>query len=139
MGKKASRKKKRRLTPGPSLAQAKLKQPAAESVKPPRTSRTLVWVGAAVAAAAVLVVLGTILSRLGRTPHRESPGRSIAEETPPVENPMFTDVTKQSGITFRHSTGDTGRLLYPEIMGSGVALFDYDGDNDLDIYFLNGN
>lgn len=24
-------------------------------------------------------------------------------------------------------------------MGSGVALFDYDGDGDLDIYFLNGN
>ncbi len=30
-------------------------------------------------------------------------------------------------------------MLYPEIMGAGVILFDYDADGDLDIYFLNGN
>ncbi len=53
--------------------------------------------------------------------------------------PLFEDVTKEAGITFRHETGATGRLHYPEIMASGVILFDYDGDGDLDIYFLNGN
>ena len=27
---------------------------------------------------------------------------------------------------------------FTETLGSGVALFDYDNDNDLDIYFING-
>jgi hypothetical protein len=53
---------------------------------------------------------------------------------------VFTDVTKETGITFVHTTGQkTYRMLYPEIMGAGVILFDYDNDGDLDIYFLNGN
>ncbi len=52
----------------------------------------------------------------------------------------FTDVTEESGITFQHTTGQkTGRMLYPEIMGAGIVLFDYNGDDLLDIYFLNGN
>ncbi len=30
-------------------------------------------------------------------------------------------------------------MLYPEIMGAGMILFDYDNDDDLDIFFVNGN
>ena len=32
----------------------------------------------------------------------------------------------------------SGEFYYPEIIGSGVALFDYDNDGRLDIYFTNG-
>jgi hypothetical protein len=53
--------------------------------------------------------------------------------------PAFVDVAAEAGIGFRHETGAAGRYHYPEIMGSGVILFDEDGDGDLDIYFLNGN
>jgi len=53
--------------------------------------------------------------------------------------PRFRDVTREAGIDFRHNTGATGRLHYPEIMGAGLILFDCDGDGDIDIYFLNGN
>ena len=53
--------------------------------------------------------------------------------------PQFVDVARAAGVTFRHENGATGRLHYPEIMGAGVALFDYDGDGDIDVYLVNGN
>jgi hypothetical protein len=39
---------------------------------------------------------------------------------------LFADVTAGSGIDFTHNNGAGGRLLLPEIMGAGGALFDYD-------------
>jgi hypothetical protein len=50
----------------------------------------------------------------------------------------FVDVTEQSGIHFRHNAGKAGRKYLPETMGAGVALLDYDGDDKLDIFFVNG-
>lgn len=50
----------------------------------------------------------------------------------------LTDVTSSTGITFRHSTGSSGRGYIVEGMASGMASFDYDGDGLVDIYFLNG-
>ncbi|MCP4192424.1 MAG: CRTAC1 family protein [Planctomycetaceae bacterium] len=50
----------------------------------------------------------------------------------------MTDVTSESGITFQHSDGSGGRYFIVETMSAGVALFDYDLDGDIDIYFLNG-
>jgi hypothetical protein len=53
--------------------------------------------------------------------------------------PIFVDVTDAAGITFRHTNGLTGRNEYLEIMGGGVAAFDYDNDGDLDLLFVDGN
>ncbi|MGH9464752.1 MAG: FG-GAP repeat domain-containing protein, partial [Thermoanaerobaculia bacterium] len=50
----------------------------------------------------------------------------------------FTDVTAASGITFRHTTGGFGQKWLPETMGSGVVVFDANGDDRLDLLFLNG-
>jgi len=49
----------------------------------------------------------------------------------------FVDVTKEAGIDFVHDDGADGRKYLPEIMTAGVALFDYDNDGDLDIFFAN--
>jgi hypothetical protein len=50
----------------------------------------------------------------------------------------FTDVTEQTGITFKHTDGSSGKRYIVESVAAGLALFDYDGDEDIDIYFLNG-
>jgi hypothetical protein len=48
------------------------------------------------------------------------------------------DVTSRTGITFRHTDGSSGRRYIVETVTAGLALFDYDGDGLIDIYFLNG-
>ncbi len=50
----------------------------------------------------------------------------------------FTDVTDTTGIDFIHTDGSSGRRYIVETVSAGLALFDYDQDGDMDIYFLNG-
>jgi len=52
--------------------------------------------------------------------------------------PELVDITEKAGIKFIHSIGDSKLSNIVESAGVGVAMFDYDGDNDLDIYFVNG-
>ncbi len=54
-------------------------------------------------------------------------------------SPIFREVAQEVGLDFRHFIGATGEYFLPEIMGSGVGLFDYDSDGDLDVYFLQGS
>lgn len=76
----------------------------------------------------------------------------------PVSEPWFEDVYAQSGIGFRHVSGEglgadgsaapdgsksrlssyTPTLFFPEIMSGGVALIDFDADGLLDVYFVQG-
>ena len=50
----------------------------------------------------------------------------------------LTDVTKETQITFKHTDGSSGKYYIVETVSAGLALFDYDNDGDVDIYFLNG-
>jgi hypothetical protein len=51
---------------------------------------------------------------------------------------QLTDVSNSSGIAFKHTDGASGRKYLVEPMSAGLALFDYDGDGLIDIYFANG-
>src|SRR5678816_3954910 len=55
-----------------------------------------------------------------------------------AESIQLRHVTKESGITFVHTDGSSGNRYIVETLASGLALFDYDNDGDVDIYFLNG-
>ena len=48
----------------------------------------------------------------------------------------FTEITKDSGIDFVHVSGMDEKRYFPTANGSGVAMFDADGDDLLDLYFL---
>src|SRR4051794_12506960 len=52
--------------------------------------------------------------------------------------PRFADITEGSRVTFRSESSATTQKYLIESMVGGVALFDYDGDGYLDIYFVNG-
>ena len=51
---------------------------------------------------------------------------------------VLRDVTKKTGIIFKHTDGSSGQHYVMETVSAGLALFDYDNDGDIDIYFLNG-
>ncbi len=53
--------------------------------------------------------------------------------TPAAGAPWFEDVAAAAGLAFVHRSGHEGTTYrLPEIMGGGAALFDMDGDGDLD-------
>lgn len=88
-----------------------------------RHSRLLISASGAALAIAVVVA---VLSRPGSRPD-------------PTDAPVWlSDVTEQTGITFRHTDGSSGKKYVVEYVASGFATFDYDNDGLVDIYFVNG-
>ncbi|MGY6631042.1 MAG: CRTAC1 family protein [Wenzhouxiangella sp.] len=58
--------------------------------------------------------------------------------TPVAASDWFDDVTAESGLDFRYDNGMTGEFWFPEIMGAGVGLLDFNGNGLLDIYLVQG-
>src|SRR5207237_1055675 len=60
-------------------------------------------------------------------------------ESPPPEpsRPIwFEDVTDRVGLNFTHDCGPTGRYPMPQVIGSGCAIIDFDGDGRPDLYLM---
>jgi hypothetical protein len=53
----------------------------------------------------------------------------------PVSPFRFTEIAQSAGIDFVHVSGMTKDKHFPTAYGSGVAMFDFDNDGRLDLYF----
>jgi uncharacterized protein YndB with AHSA1/START domain len=86
---------------------------------------------------ALSVVLLPVLA-LGAVAPGKAPAKAAAKPAPAAKGVTFTDITAASGVKFTHNSGRSGKKYLPESLGSGVALFDADGDGWLDILLING-
>jgi hypothetical protein len=50
----------------------------------------------------------------------------------------FAEIAREAGIDFVHYSGMTEERYSPTANGSGVAMFDFDNDGKLDLYFATG-
>lgn len=96
----------------------------------------------------VFVTLHAAAQQPSPTPSPERTGRSYSTpdlpKTPPPPGPQarspvtFTNVTAQSGVSFIHAAAKTPAKYLLETMGGGVAIFDFDNDGRMDLFFTNG-
>jgi hypothetical protein len=74
-------------------------------------------------------------STLAMTPATRLLRATVAQNSAPR---IFEDVTAKSGIRFKQEASRTTQKYLPESMVGGVAMFDYDNDGWLDLFFVNG-
>ena len=91
------------------------------------------WFVARVAAVFVLpaMAVGTAFSR-GTEPFVGNQGES------PGAGAWFVDKAQEAGLDFMHFNGMSGEFYFPEHIGPGAGLLDYDDDGDLDVFLVQG-
>jgi hypothetical protein len=86
----------------------------------------------AATASALTVSLALVLVICGIA----APKRSESASAPGTTE-LFTDVTQQARITWRHFSGQSDDRFLLETMGGGVAFIDFDNDGLLDLLLVN--
>lgn len=54
------------------------------------------------------------------------------------KNVTFSEVSRKAGINFKYTFGDYSYINILESSGSGITVFDYNNDNLMDIFIMNG-
>jgi hypothetical protein len=78
------------------------------------------------------------LTLLGAVIAPAAPAQPVAPhpEAPKGAEALFRDIAAQAGVTFEQNSAPEKKYIL-ESMSGGVALFDFDDDDLLDIYFVN--
>jgi hypothetical protein len=61
-----------------------------------------------------------------------------ARPAQPGRRPGFVDVAARSKIPYITNNSFAGRKFFPQPMCGGVAIFDFDNDGRMDLFFVNG-
>src|SRR6476620_9015747 len=96
----------------------------------------------------LLLITGRSISAQVPTPTPTPTGRSYdtsnLPKTPPAPGPqakspvLFSNITSASKVDFKHAGSPTARKFLLETMGGGVAIFDFNNDGRMDLFFTNG-
>jgi hypothetical protein len=84
----------------------------------------------------VVVVMVAVAAALAYAVRRSSRNGSPAQGAAPRD--WFVDRAADTGLDVVHFNGMSGALFFPEIMGPGVGLLDFDNDGDLDVFLPQG-
>ena len=100
----------------------------------------ILWIASLVGVVALTVGAVAVLRHPRPSPPSSTASSDDSAAMPPVTvGTNLKDVTDTSGITFRHCDGGAaGQKYLVEAVSAGLALFDYDGDGLIDIYFVSG-
>ncbi len=63
---------------------------------------------------------------------------ALAASETPARHPHFTDIAPRSAFTYVSNNDYSPRKYFPQPMCGGIAIFDYDNDGRMDIFFTNG-
>lgn len=95
--------------------------------KPPRKTRSTL--GGLRRSFATVLALVTLVACTRQT--ADSSGATTSSKPP-----WFEEGASRHGLSFTYQSGHKDRYYLPEIMGGGAALFDMEGDGDLDVYLI---
>ena len=79
------------------------------------------------------LLLVTLLAGCG-----DERSRVASSNESPSNDEWFVDQAVEAGLDFVHFNGMSGEFYFPEHIGPGVGLLDYDNDGDLDVVLVQG-